>query len=118
GRSGEVKRFAQKMIDDHTHANKELAQLAASEDIEVSDDATLMEQTKAMILEYREGENFDAAYATNQVVAHEQNIEIFRDYLNEGENAELKSFAQKTLPKLEQHLKMARELQAQHAEQE
>ncbi len=114
GTSEDVKQFAQKMIDDHTKANQELAQLAQAKDLEMSDEATLMDKAKAMILKLRDDENFDEAYANNQVVAHEQTIEMYQDYVEGGENADLKQFAQKTLPKLEEHLKQAKDLQAKH----
>jgi len=114
GTSEDVKQFAKMMIDDHTKANQELAQLALAKDLEMSDEATLMDKAKAMILKLRDGENFDEAYANNQVVAHEQTIEMYQDYVEGGENADLKQFAQKTLPKLEEHLKQAKDLQAKH----
>ena len=114
GTSEDVKQFAKMMIDDHTKANQELAQLAQAKDLEMSDEATLMDKAKAMILKLRDGENFDEAYANNQVVAHEQTIEMYQDYVESGENADLKQFAQKTLPKLEEHLKQAKDLQAKH----
>tara|TARA_A100001518_G_C1225728_1_gene74146 strand:- start:3865 stop:4380 length:516 start_codon:yes stop_codon:yes gene_type:complete len=114
GTSEDVKQFAKMMIDDHTKANQELAQLTQAKDLEMSDEATLMDKAKAMILKLRDGENFDEAYANNQVVAHEQTIEMYQDYVEGGENADLKQFAQKTLPKLEEHLKQAKDLQAKH----
>ncbi len=76
-----------------------------------------MDKAKAMILQLRDGENFDEAYANNQVVAHEQTIELYRDYVEGGDNPDLKQFAQQTLPKLEEHLKQAKELQANHGQQ-
>lgn len=113
--SEDVRSFAQKMIDDHTQANQKLAALANQhDDLEISDDATLMDKAKAMILKFRDGENFDQAYANNQVVAHKQTIELFRSYSQDGENAALKQFAEETLPKLEQHLKHAEELASKH----
>ncbi|MBK3868125.1 DUF4142 domain-containing protein [Pseudomonas stutzeri] len=114
GTSEDVKQFAQMMIDEHTQANQKLAQLAQQKNLEMSDEAMLMDKAKAMILKLRDGENFDEAYANNQVVAHEQTIELFRDYIESGKNPDLKQFAQTTLPKLEQHLQSAKELQAKH----
>jgi len=49
------------------------------------------------------------------VVAHEQTIELFRNYAEQGDNADLKAFAQSTLPKLEQHLQEAKQLAATHS---
>ncbi len=116
GTAEDIRAFAQQMIDDHTKSNQELAQLAGEKNLEISDNATLMDKAKAMILQMRDGENFDQAYANNQVVAHEQTIELYRDYIQDGENADLKRFAEQTLPTLEQHLEHARKLQAQHGQ--
>lgn len=109
GTAPEVKAFAQQMLDDHTAANKELAAIAKGKDLKIADDAELMNKAKAFILKQRDGESFDEAYANNQVVAHEQTIELFREAVN-LRDPELKAFAQKTLPKLEHHLRMAQDL--------
>src|SRR5690349_3203992 len=73
--SAAVKAFAQKMIDDHTAANQELAAIAKRKNLDIADDAELMNKAKAFALKQREGESFDAAYAKGQVAAHEQTIE-------------------------------------------
>lgn len=107
--SASVKQFAQKMIDDHTAANKELATLARSKNLETADDVELMNKAKALILRQRDGESFDVAYANNQVSAHQQTIELFKK-ASRSKDRDIKSYADKTLPKLENHLQMARDL--------
>ncbi|CEA02117.1 outer membrane protein [Pseudomonas saudimassiliensis] len=107
--SEKVKEFANMMIKDHAAANEKMAELAASKNLEISDEATLMDKAKAMILDARDGESFDAAYANNQVVAHEQTIELF-ERAARSEDAEIAAFAKKTLPKLKEHLKGAQAL--------
>ena len=104
-----VKDFAQRMIEDHGKANKKMQELAQKHDLDISDEATLMDKAKAMTLQVRDGESFDEAYANNQVNAHEQTIELFQRASN-SDNADISAFAKQTLPKLEQHLDMAREL--------
>ena len=111
--SADVKAFAQHMVTDHTKANQELMALAKKLDIEVPDDAALTDKAKKAILEMRD-ESFDTAYANNQVAAHEKTVELFQKEAASSDNAELKAFATKTLPTLEAHLKMAKELQAKH----
>jgi len=112
GTSPQVKEFAQKMIDDHTAANQELSGIARSKkDWKIADDAELMNKAKAFILKQRDGESFDQAYANNQVVAHEQTIELFREAMD-IRDPELRAFVEKTLPKLETHLRMAKDLAA------
>src|SRR3546814_9705840 len=105
------------LIADHTKANEELISLAKKHDIEVPDETTLVKQAKAKILDMRE-ESFDAAYANNQVMAHEETIALFKkeaetvtDDKKTG-NTELKAFAQKMTPELEKHMEMAKKLQA------
>ncbi|EPL16153.1 DUF4142 domain-containing protein [Pseudomonas sp. CF161] len=112
--AADVKAFAQQMVTDHTKANQELTALAKKLDIEVPDEASLTEKAKKMILEMRD-ESFDKAYANNQVKAHEDTVALFKKEAASSDNAELKAFAQQTLPTLEHHLDMAKKLQAQHA---
>jgi len=112
--SADVKAFAQKMIDDHTQANRELANVAKNAKVNLSDEAALLDKAKKFVLEQRDGSGFDAAYAKNQVKAHEDTIELFQEYIRDGDNNYLKAFAKETLPKLQHHLEAARELSAKH----
>ncbi|KIQ03537.1 MULTISPECIES: DUF4142 domain-containing protein [Pseudomonas] len=109
GTRDEVKKFAQTMVDDHTRANEELKALAEKKQLKISTDADLMNQAKAKILQVREGESFDDAYANNQVEAHEQAIELY-EKAAASEDAELSAWAKEVLPKLKHHLEMARDL--------
>ncbi|RON54103.1 DUF4142 domain-containing protein [Pseudomonas frederiksbergensis] len=117
--SADIKAFAKMMVADHTKANDELAALAKKHDIEVPDSTTLVKQAKAKILDLRD-ESFDAAYANNQVKAHEETIALFKkeaDTVTDDKKpgaTELKGFAQKMLPALEKHLDAAKALQAAH----
>lgn len=117
--SADIKSFANMMITDHSKANDELAAIAKKHDIEVPDSTTLVKQAKEKILDLRD-ESFDAAYANNQVKAHEETIELFKKEANTVTDdkvkgaTELKGFAQKMLPALEKHLEMAKKLQAAH----
>lgn len=114
GTAADVKTFANMMVKDHTAANQKLKALADKKNIDVSDDAELLDKAKAMILELRSAKSFDQAYANNQVKAHEATIEIFEDEIKNGEDAELKAFATETLPKLKAHLVEAKKLAAAH----
>jgi putative membrane protein len=117
--SADVKAFANMMITDHSKANDELAALAKKHDIKVPDTTTLIKQAKEKILDLRD-ESFDNAYANNQVKAHEEAIERFKKEANTVTDdktkgaTEFKAFAQEMLPVLENHLAMAKKLQAAH----
>jgi putative membrane protein len=58
-----------------------------------------------------EGARFDRAYIDAQVAAHKEAVNLFRDYSQNGDNANLKNFAQTTLPTLEDHLQQIEDLQ-------
>ena len=59
------------------------------------------------------GKKFDHEYGNFMVKDHEKAVKLFRKEADKGDNGELKQFASKTLPTLEEHLKMARDLKAQ-----
>ena len=111
--SADIKSFAQTMIEDHTAANKKLASIANGLQVPMAKETELMDRAKKMMLEYREG-SFDKAYATNQVKAHEDTIELFNNELQTSQTPELTAFVKETLPKLQHHLEMAKQLQAKY----
>lgn len=105
----EVRHFAQMMIEDHTAVNRELRKLATAKGLKIADEPTLSKQAKAYILEKREGESFDNAYARNQVKAHEDALKLFRQAAN-SEEADIRKFADTVIPTLEHHFSMAQTL--------
>lgn len=107
--AADIKAFAQRMIDDHTAANRELASIAKRKNLKVSTEAELTNKAKAFVLKQRDGESFDEAYVKNQVNAHEQTIELFKKAAV-SKDVELAAFATATLPKLEHHLHDAQDL--------
>lgn len=112
-KSQDVTTFAQMMIDDHTAANEKLKSIAETKKLKVATDAELLDKAKKLILDIRD-DSFDRSYANNQVNAHEQAVKLFKDEAENGKDAELKAFAQTTLPKLEAHLAEAKKLAAAH----
>lgn len=111
GQDAEIKSFAERMIEDHTKLNQELKELAQQKNLEVADDATLMDQAKAMVLEMRDGESFDDHYASNQVNAHEQSIELFENAAKNANDEDVRELAKDSLETLREHLAKAKELE-------
>lgn len=109
----DVKSYAQKIITEHTASNMELAGIARRKNLEVADEAELINKAKKFVLEQRDGESFDEAYAKNQVNAHKDTIELFKKAAASAD-PELAGFAKATLPKLEDHLLDAQELVETH----
>jgi putative membrane protein len=67
-------------------------------------------QSKLDKLKSAIGKEFSSDYDSYQVSAHEDAVSLFERYAKGGDNAELKNWAGKTVPALEHHLDMAKEL--------
>jgi putative membrane protein len=57
------------------------------------------------------GAALDRAYIDDMVKDHQKDVQLFQQEAQSGTNPQLKSFAQETLPTLQQHLSQAQELQ-------
>lgn len=112
--STDIESYAVEMIKDHTDANRDLKEIAQKHDLQVSTDEQILSKAKKLMLQVQEGDSFDAAYAANQVKAHEDAIELFKQQIKDPGSPELKAFAEKYLPKLEMHLVMAKKLVDAH----
>jgi len=113
GVAADVKAFGQRMVSDHTRANDELKAAATAAGATVSTELSSDQRdTLAKLDKEAAGQDFDSAYAKAMVKDHKEDIELFRDEASSGQNAGLKAYAQKTLPTLEEHLRMAQALKA------
>jgi putative membrane protein len=113
--SPDVKQFGQRMVDDHTKANKELASIARDKNMPITTELDPKHQAMADKLAKLQGEAFDREYLLGQVADHEETIALFMNQSKEGQDAELKAFASKTLPILQEHLQLVRALVAKHS---
>jgi putative membrane protein len=105
----DVRKFAQKLIEDHSKANQELTLIVSESRIAVPD-RPLPEQEKDMRhLSSNEVKNFDKEFMDHMVMSHEKGIKLFEQGSKELKNEKLKEFATKTLPTLKEHLKLAKE---------
>ena len=109
--NAQVKTFAQQMVDDHTKAGDELEKLASSKGVGVPSKPSVAQQSKAKSLSAASGSTFDKRYAASiGVSAHEDTVKLFQKAANDAQDADVKAFAAKTLPTLEHHLQMAKDL--------
>lgn len=56
------------------------------------------------------GAEFDREYMRQMVKDHSDAVELFQKEASRGKDTDLKGFAAKTLPAIQEHLRMAREL--------
>jgi putative membrane protein len=116
GRSEDVKKFAKEMVDDHTKVGEEFkATLKAANITPPADSLDLTHQAKyAKLRVFTTESGFDSSYVTQQLAAHEEAVQLFKDHAANDPTPAIKDFAAKTLPKLEHHLEMVKELSAKH----
>jgi putative membrane protein len=106
-----VKEFGRRMVQDHGKANATLAQLAAKKHVTLPKEPTEDEHRKILAeLSQQKGADFDRAYMQAMVDDHEHDVDEFRKAAKDAKDPDVKSFAAKTLPTLEAHLRMAKEV--------
>lgn len=109
--SADVKAYAQHMITDHTKTTTELKALASKKNITLPAAPLAKHQKRIQALSTQSAKDFDKAYMTAQVQAHQEAVSLFEEAANTNSDPELKAFAQKTLPALKMHLDMAQKTQ-------
>jgi putative membrane protein len=109
----EAKSFAQKMVDDHTKALKELQDLAQAKGVTPKDDTDLQHKALAKALGGLDGERFDVQYMKRVGVDdHKRTLQLLEKTQKNAKDADLKAMAQKMMPVVQGHLKTA---QSSHA---
>jgi putative membrane protein len=106
----EVKQFGQKMADDHSKVNDELKQVASKENVSIPDSLDSKHQSRIEKLSKLSGEDFDKAYVKDQLKDHEADVREFQNEAQNGSDPGVKAFASSTLPTLQQHLSMVKDL--------
>jgi putative membrane protein len=108
GESPDVKALAQRLVTDHTKANDELKQLASSKGVTVP--MQLPEHHQKMIDKLSSSSTFDKTFKEMAVKDHKKDIKEFETALKKSNDTELKAWISKTLPTLQEHLRMAEQI--------
>jgi putative membrane protein len=111
--SDDVKQFGQRMVEDHGKANDQLKQIAQDKAIDLPQELPADAQQKYDELKQESGDEFDQAYMDEMVSDHQKDVEEFQQYVETGQDPDLTSFAEQTLPTLEEHLQLAQQTQEQ-----
>ncbi|HEX8411932.1 MAG TPA: DUF4142 domain-containing protein [Thermoanaerobaculia bacterium] len=108
--SPDVKAFAQRMVTDHGRSNTELSQLATSKGLALPTELDGEMESAVEHLGTLSGAEFDKAYMQHMVPDHEKTVADFDRASTTATDADLKGWAGKTLPILQEHLRMAKEV--------
>ena len=104
-----LKEFARMMLTDHKAALQELEAAAKVAGVAMPTEPALDQShaTKIAALESRkDSTNFDQAYRTDQMHAHQQAVTLLEMYQRTGTKNSLRVWATKTLPVVKKHLEM------------
>lgn len=110
--SDKVKQFGERIIVDHTQANKELKTIAQKNNINLSDKMLTENQSMYDQLAKFRGSEFDKQYMNKMVEDHKADISEFEQSSGTETNKEIHQWIINTLPILRQHLKLAQEILA------
>jgi putative membrane protein len=104
--SRQVRAFAERMVTDHTAANKRISALAHRLKIEPS---PAPDQPPPELIT-ASGPDFDKQYISLVVKAHQDMIALFESEANGGQDPRAKQLARSMLPELHHHLHMAEDI--------
>lgn len=106
-----VKSFGAQMVTDHSNANDQLKTLASSKRVTIPTDMSAEQKSKRDELNGLSGEAFDKAYVDAMVEDHRKDVDEFKKQATSNEDADVRAFAKKTLPTLQQHLRLIERIQ-------
>ena len=98
------------MVSDHSKANAELKKLAATKGITLPAEMNAEQKAERDKLAKLSGPEFDREYMALMVEDHDKDVAAFQEEAKDGSDPEIKSFAAKTLPTLQEHQRMSKEI--------
>jgi putative membrane protein len=107
-----IKAFAEMLVTDHTKANLELKELAASKGVEPSTVIAPEHAETYQKLEKASGAEFDKEFLDVVASSHKKCVSNFEDASKETKDSDLKMWVDKMLPGLKAHQEKAKELAA------
>ncbi len=106
----QVKTFAKKMVDDHTRALDDLKQIAQAKGVTLPTEPDRQQQAMENKLSALSGAQFDRQYVNQSGNrAHRDTHRLLQKVSNTASDAELKSYAAKTIATVESHQQLAKE---------
>ena len=101
------------MLDEHSAGQAQLEALAQSKGVKLPARTYLMQKSTTAILKVVSGKTFDKEYLKHAGVnAHKNTLVLLQRVSLEAVDPEFKALGASMRPKVQQHLKMAQQLQA------
>src|ERR1700752_1048735 len=103
----QVKDFAHLMIKDHTRIGDEFESIAQKQNLQLPKGLDSKSLSSLRRLQSESGTRFSRTYAWMMLKGHQQAAKLFGSYAQNGDDQQLKEWAQRTLPTLQEHLRRA-----------
>lgn len=103
----QVKQLAQRLVEDHQRAQQQLQQIAQGMNMELPTQLEQWQQDKLQAMQQKHGEHLEMHYAFGQVGGHATDLLNYQYEAEHGQNAQVKQYAEQTIPILQQHLQLA-----------
>jgi len=108
--NADVKAFGQRMVDDHGKANDELKALASQKGVTLPAAPDPAAKAVHDRLSKLSGAAFDKAYMQDMVKDHDKDVAAFKHASTSAADPDLKAWAAKTLPTLQEHQTQAKSI--------
>jgi putative membrane protein len=102
--------YARMIVRDHTNMDDDLKPMAQQGGLKTPDALDKEHQNLLQQLSSMTGARFEERFRTQQIDGHEKALKLFENYAKNGQNADLKRWAQNGIPMLEKHLRDAKAL--------
>jgi putative membrane protein len=109
--SDDVKQFGQRMVQDHTKINQDLQRLASSKGVTLPSALDDKHRNTVDRLSKLNGKDFDREYMHEMVRDHKEDVAEFQREAESAQDPDVKAFATNYLPTLQDHLRMAEEIE-------
>jgi len=109
--ASDIKQYAQMLVSDHTNDYQQLSAAATKAGLNVPKGLDAAHNKMLAPFEKLKAAAFDQRYAREMVTGHTKAIAEYKREASDGQNADLKAYANQALPVLEKHLQSAEGLQ-------
>ena len=102
-----VRDFADQMVQDHSQAHQELRDLAQDKGWPLPNRIDAEHRMMIRRLRMRSGDDFDRMYMRMMVRDHQGDVAVFRQYVQSGDDPDLRAWARQMMPMLYHHRELA-----------
>jgi len=106
----DVKRFAQKMVDDHTRMLNDLKALASQKSVSLPESVALKDMAQMKMMGRSSGADFDKKYMEEMVKDHQNDLKEVQDLAAKAKDPDFRAAVQKASRKIAEHLQLAQRI--------